>query len=59
MKVYFRRHYKKLMKECTALTIVGDRVEIMPKELDGFNFPLATICKVDELLYVMEDDTNE
>lgn len=56
MKVYYRRDHKKLVKECTALTIVGDRVEVMPKELDGFNFPLATICKVDDLLYVMEDD---
>ncbi len=56
MKVYYRRDHKKLMKEVTALTIVGDRVEIMPKELDGFNFPLAMICKVNELLYVMEDD---
>lgn len=56
MKVYYRRDHKKLMKECTALTIVGDRVEVMPKELDGFNFPLATICKVDDLLYVMEDE---
>ena len=56
MKVYYRRNYKKHVKECTALTIVGDRVEVMPKELDGFNFPLAFICKVDELLYVMEDE---